>query len=75
MLMMGKIYKTNFSKVGLGKGSATKSDEFLENKSKHAFFKVCLALIFLNIIFEEKKHTLNPDFILFVSISCSKSAV
>ena len=40
-----------------------------------AFVKVFLVLIFLNTIFEEKKHTLNPDFTLFVSITCSKSPV
>ena len=39
----------------------------------HAFFKVCLFWFFSIQLL--KKHTLNPEFTLCVSISCSKSPV
>ena len=41
-------------------------------KSKHAFFKVCLVLIFLNTIVE-KKHTLNPEITLLYQFHAQKA--
>ena len=37
----------------------------------HAFFKVCLVLIFLNTIVE--KHTLNPEFTFLYQVHAQKA--